>query len=168
MHQFSRVRRRSRNGKITGEKETISRRVYVHVYYSPGNEAKKELAFRKDLFELKAQVEGGKTEFTESAQKKIDKCLTYSRKGRGGQLKVGFNDEATAEVKKYFSYFTLVSNQTMDTFTALENYRLREKSKNSLSCKREGSTVHDHAPGIWTICAEDNSHNLSRWAIIVC
>ena len=127
MHQFSRVRQRSRNGKAAGEKETISRRLYVHVFYSPDNDAKKELTFRKDLLELKAQIEEGKDEFTESAQKKIDKYLTCSRKGRGGRLKVGFNDEAITEAKKYFGYFTLVSNQTMDTFTALENYRLREK-----------------------------------------
>ena len=127
MHQFDRMRQRSRNGKVAGEKETISRRLYVHVYYSPDNEAKKELAFRKDLLELKAQVEEGKTEFTESAQKKIDKYLNCSRKGRGGHLKVSFNDEAIAEAKKYFGYFALVSNQAMETFTALENYRLREK-----------------------------------------
>jgi len=127
MHQFRRTRQRSRNGKAAGEKETISRRLYVYVYYSPDNEAKKELAFRKELLELKTQIEEGKTEFTESAQKKIDKYLTCSRKGRGGQLKVGFNDKAITEAKKYFGYFALVSNQTMDTFTALENYRLREK-----------------------------------------
>lgn len=127
MHKFSRIRQRSRNGKVAGEKETISRRLYLHVYYSPDNEAKKELAFRKDLLELKAQIEGGETEFTKSGQKKIDRYLTCTKKGRGGQLKVGFNDEAIAEAKKYFGYFALVSNQTMDTFTALENYRLREK-----------------------------------------
>jgi hypothetical protein len=127
MQQFSRVRRRSRNGKVAGEKETISRRLYVHVYYSSDNEAKKELAFRKDLLELKTQVEEGVNEFTDSAQKKIDKYLTCSKKGRGGQLRVGFNDQTVAKAKKYFGYFALVSNQTMDTFTALENYRLREK-----------------------------------------
>ncbi len=127
MHEFSRIRQRSRNGKVAGDKETFSRRLYVHVYYSPGNEAKKELTFRKDLLELKAQIEDGTTEFTKSAQKKIDTYLTSSRKGRGGKLKVGFNDEAIAEAKKYFGYFALVSNQTMDTFAALENYRLREK-----------------------------------------
>jgi transposase len=127
MHEFSRIRQRSRNGKVAGDKESFSRRLYVHVYYSPDNEAKKELAFRKDLLGLKAQIEDGVTEFTKSAQKKIETYLTYSRKGRGGKLKVGFNDEAIAEAKKYFGYFALVSNQTMDTFTALENYRLREK-----------------------------------------
>jgi len=127
MHLFTRIRQRSRNGKAAGEKETISRRLYVHVYYSPDNEAKKELAFRRDLLELKAQIEEGKSEFTESAQKKIEKYLICSKKGRGGRLKVGFNDKAIAEAKKYFGYFSLVSNQAMDTFTALENYRLREK-----------------------------------------
>ena len=127
MHEFNRIRQRSRNGKVAGEKETFSRRLYVHVYYSPDNEAKKGLTFRKDLLELKAQIADGTTEFTKSAQKKIDKYLICSRKGRGGKLKVGFNDEAIAEAKKYFGYFALVSNQTMDTFTALENYRLREK-----------------------------------------
>ena len=127
MHEFSRVRQRSRDGKVAGEKETFSRRLYVHVYYSPDNEAKKELAFRKNLLELKAQLEEGTTEFTKSAQKKIDRYLICSRKGRGGQLKVGFDDKAIAEAKRYFGYFALVSNQDMDTFVALENYRLREK-----------------------------------------
>ena len=83
MHRFSRERRRSRNGKVAGEKETIQRRLYAHVYYSPDNEAKKELAFRKGLLELKAQIEEGETEFAKSAQKKIDKYLICSRKGRG-------------------------------------------------------------------------------------
>ena len=127
MHDFSWLRQRSRNGKVAGEKEIFSRRLYVHVYYSPDSEAKKEVTFRKDLLELKAQIEGGTIEFTQSAQRKIDKYLICSRKGRGGKLKVGFNDEAIAEAKKYFGYFALVSNQAMDTFTALENYRLREK-----------------------------------------
>ena len=127
MHQFSRERQRSRNGKVAGEKETIPRRLYVHVYYSPNNEAKGELSFRKGLLELKAQIEGGEVEFTKSAQKKIDKYLICSRKGRGGKLKVGFNDKTITEAKKYFGFFALVSNQTMDKFTALENYRLREK-----------------------------------------
>jgi hypothetical protein len=127
MHEFSQVRQRSRNGKVAGEKETFLRRLYVHIYYSPDNEAKKELAFRKNLLELKAQLEDGITEFTKSAQTKIGKYLICSRKGRSGQLKVGFDDKTIAEAKKYFGYFALVSNQAMDTFEALENYRLREK-----------------------------------------
>lgn len=126
-HEFSRRRLRSRGGKASGESETFSRRLYVHVFYSPDNDAKRELAFRKDLLELKSQMEDGVVEFTKSAQRKIDKYLVYSKIGRGGQMRIGFNDYAIAEAKKYFGYFALVSNHTMDTFTALENYRLREK-----------------------------------------
>jgi len=126
-HEFTWERRRSRNGKSSGETETFSRRLYVHVFYSPDNEAKKELSFRKGLLELKTQVEDGTVEFTQAAQKRIKKYLVTSTKGRGGQLQVGFNDDAIAEAKKYFGYFALVTNQTMETFTALENYRLREK-----------------------------------------
>jgi hypothetical protein len=33
--------------------------LYVHIFYSPDNDAKKELSFRKDLLELKAQLEDG-------------------------------------------------------------------------------------------------------------
>jgi transposase len=127
MHEFSRTRQRSRNGKFSGCDEAFSRRLYVHVFYSPANEAKKELAFRKDLLELKTQVENGIMEFSKSAQQKIEKYLICSKKGRGGKLKVNFNDHAIGKAKRYFGYFALVSNQAMDTFTALENYRLREK-----------------------------------------
>lgn len=138
MHEFSRVRQRSRNGKVAGENDTFSRRLYVHVYYSPDNDAKKELAFRKDLLELKAQIEDGAVEFTKSAQRKIEKYLVCAEKGRGGQMKVAFNDEAIAEAKKYFGYFALVSNQTMDTFAALENYRLREKIEELFAVQKGG------------------------------
>jgi len=127
MHTFSKVRQRSRNSKSAGEKETFQRRLYVHIYYSFENEAKKELAFRRDLLDLKAQIESGIVDFTPTAQRKIEKYLTHSRQGRGGILKIGFNNSAIAETKKYFGYFALVSNQAIDTFLALENYRLREK-----------------------------------------
>ncbi len=138
MHEFSRMRQRSRIGKASGEKETFSRRLYVHVFHSPDNGAKKELAFRKDLIELKAQMEDGVTEFTKSAQRKIDKFLVCSKTGRGGQLKIGFNDNAIAGAKKYFGYFALVSNQAMDTFTALEDYRLREKIEELFADQKGG------------------------------
>lgn len=137
-HEFSRVRQRSRNGKAVGEKETFSRSLYVHVFYSPDNDAKKELDFRMDLLELKAQVEGGVTEFTKSAQRKIEKYLVCSTKGRGGQLRIGFNDKAIAEAKKYFGYFALVSSKAMDTFVALENYRLREKIEELFAVQKGG------------------------------
>ena len=127
MHEFNRTRQRSRNGKVAGEEDFFTRRLYIHIFYSPDNEAKKELAFRKDLIELKAQLENGNTEFTTSAQRKIKQFFICSRSRRGVLKRVDFNDKAIAEEKMFFGFFALVSNQVMDTFTALENYRLREK-----------------------------------------
>jgi len=138
MHEFSRVRQRSRNGRASGEKETFTRRLYVHIFHSPDNDAKKELAFRKGLLELKAQMEAGVTEFTKSAQNKIAKYLVCSKMGRGGEAKIGFNDDAITEAKKYFGYFALVSNQAMDTFAALGDYRLREKIEELFADQKGG------------------------------
>jgi len=138
MHDFIWERKRARNGKAVGESEIFTRRLYVHVFYSPDNEAKKELSFRKDLLELKAQVEAGNSDFTKSAQRKIDKYLVTTRKGRGGRLKIGFNDKAIVEAKKFFGYFALVSNQTQETFTALKNYRLREKVEEVFGVEKGG------------------------------
>ncbi len=33
--------------------------------------------------------------------------------GRGGQMKIGFNDNAIVEAKKYFGNFALISNQAI-------------------------------------------------------
>ena len=51
---------------------------------------------------------------------------------------VRFNDKAIVEAKKYFGYFALVSNQTSDPFTALENYRLREKIEELFAVQKGG------------------------------
>jgi hypothetical protein len=53
-------------------------------------------------------------------------------------MKIGFNDNAIAEAKRYFGYFALISNQTMDTFAALENYRLREKIEELFADQKGG------------------------------
>jgi len=127
MQEFERIRQRAHNGKSKGDKEIFSRRLYVHVFYSPNNTNKYDAAFRKKKFELKAQIEEGETEFTEQAKKRIKKYLICSRAGRGGKMKVSFNEPAYIKAKKYYGYFALVSNQSIDTFEALKNYRLREK-----------------------------------------
>ncbi len=69
----------------------------------------------------------GGDDFTASARKRIEKYFVVSRLGRGGRLKVSFNEEAVAEAYRYFGYFALVGNQPLETFEAREDYRLREK-----------------------------------------
>ena len=55
----------------------------------------------------------------------------------------------------------------MDTFTALENYRLREKIEELFAVNKGGLMAHGRAHGIPTICGEDNLCSLSHWDTIV-
>jgi len=88
------------------------------------------------LIELKSQLENGIDDITSSTQKKVDRYFINNKKGRAGKLKIAFNDAAIIEAKKYFGYFTLVSNHAMNSFEALENYRLREKIEELFSTQK--------------------------------
>ncbi len=146
-HEFSQERKYSTSKGKAGEKEVFQRKLYVHVFYSANNYARQEANFCEDLLALKVQLENGITDFSKSAQKKIDKYLTLSRVGRGGKLKISFNDEKIAEAKKYFGYFALVGNQTAETFTALEDYRLREKIEELF--KEQKNRFDGTRPRVW-------------------
>ncbi len=146
-HEFSQERKYSTSKGKAGEKEVFLRKLYVHVFYSANNYARQETNFCEDLLALKVQLENGITDFTKSAQKKIDKYLTLSRVGRGGKLKISFNDEKIAEAKKYFGYFALVGNQATETFTALEDYRLREKIEELF--KEQKNRFDGTRPRVW-------------------
>lgn len=108
--------------KRGGGEETVSRRLWVHVFRSPDVRAKRECEFNRRLVEVRGLLERGE-ELSPSAQRWADRYLVVSRGGR----KVACNDEAIREARKSFGFFALVTNQRMDTFEALRNYRLREK-----------------------------------------
>lgn len=147
MHQFKFTRQRTRGGISAGEAETFSKRLYVHVFHSQDNMGKKAVAFDESLLKLKRQLEEGVTDFTPAAQKKIDEYLVLSRLGRGGHLRVDFNEAAIAEARKYFGYFTLVGNQPMDTFEALEDYRLRERVEEAFADQK--GALDSRKPRVW-------------------
>lgn len=147
MHTFTWQRQRRRAEKQAGDDEVMQRRLYFHVFKSNDLVSKHEVSFRQRLMELKRQVEEGVPEFTEAAQKRIDRYLVQSRVGRGGNLHVTFNEEECAGARKYFGYFVLVSNSAMDVFEALENYRLREKIEELF--KNEKESVDGRRPRLW-------------------
>ena len=147
MHQFKFTRQRTRGGVSAGDTETFSKRLYVHVFYSQNNMGKKSVAFDTSLLKLKKQLEEGITDFTQAAQKKIDQYLILNRLGRGGHLKVDFNEAAIAEARKYFGYFVLVGNQPMETFEALENYRMRERIEEAFADQK--GSIDSRRPRVW-------------------
>lgn len=137
MHTFNRERQRNGKNAKRGDVETMERRLYFHVFYSDLLASQHRLEFKKQLRELKAQLEGGRTDFTEAAQKRIEKYLVLSKQGRGGHLHIDFNEKACAEAQNYFGYFVLVGNCACDTFDALTDYRLREKIEELFKCEKE-------------------------------
>lgn len=147
MHTFKWRRKRQRGEKKAGDEEEMQRRLYFHVFKSNDLVNKHEVNFRQRLLELKRQVEEGVTEFTDAAQKRIDKYLALSRQGRGGKLHVTFREEECAKARRYFGYFVLVSNSPMEVFEALMNYRLREKIEELFQDVKE--SVDGRRPRIW-------------------
>lgn len=153
MHKFSIVRQRTRGEIAAGQKEEFDRRLYVHVFYNRDNIGKDEQTLIEDLFELKQLIEKGET-LSEAGQNKADQYLVLSRGGRGGRLKVEFNEQAFEKAKKYFGYFVLVSNEALEAEEALHLYREREKieemfnvQKNSLDGKRPRVWFPDNLKG---------------------
>ncbi len=137
MHEFSFRRERSRNGVAAGEAGKFSRRLYLYAFKSSELEDKHELAFRQKLMELKRQVEEGVADFTEAARERIAKYLVCSKAGRGGRLRVSFNEAACAKAREYFGCFVLVGNTPLDVFEALEDYRMRERIEELFQAEKE-------------------------------
>ncbi len=147
MHEFSFKRERSRNGVAAGDVEKFSRRLYLYAFKSSELKDKHELAFRQKLMELKKQLEEGVPDFTAAAMERIEKYLICSRTGRGGKLHVSFNEDACAKAREYFGYFVLVSNASLETFEALENYRMRERIEELF--QDEKNSVDGRRPRLW-------------------
>ena len=146
-HEFSFRRERTRNGVAAGGTETFTRRLRLCVFKSSELWEKHEEAFRQKLMELKRQVEQGTTEFTAAAGERIEKYLVRSRAGRGGRLRVSFNEDACAEARKYYGYFVLVSNAALEVFEALEDYRMRERIEELFQAEKENAD--GRRPRLW-------------------
>ena len=147
MHNLSFVRKRTRGGIAAGDEEHFTRRLYVHVFYSLDNYGKKKEALERALFELKEQLEEGKDDFTDSALRKIQKFCIVKKTGRGGRLKVEFNEQAIAEECRYYGFFALVGNQPIETFVALMYYRQRERIEDTFSLQK--GSLGGRRPRTW-------------------
>jgi hypothetical protein len=125
MREFTRVRKYAskKAGLSAGDKETFSRRVYLHIYFNATRRAEEDSSFDGDLVSIKALLEGSEP-LSEAAQKKAGRYLVV--KTRGGKVSVSFNEKAIDEAKRYHGYFALVSNSEKDAFSALAKYRKRE------------------------------------------
>lgn len=107
------------------KKDTISeqRRIYIHYYYNIDKAAEDEKAFDKGLIALRQELESGKRNPDhEKHYKKYFETKTTPKRG----TKVTIKEEALRQAKRYFGFFALLTNETMDAITALELYRNKD------------------------------------------
>ena len=107
------------------KKETLKepRRIYIHYYYNIDKAAEEEKAFDRKLMVLRRELESDKRIPEHEAQyKKYFDVKSTPKRG----IKVMIREEAVLQAKKYFGFFALLTNETMDAATALETYRNKD------------------------------------------
>lgn len=107
------------------KKETLKepRRIYIHYYYNIDKAAEEEKAFDRKLMALRRELEFGKRIPEHEIQyKKYFDVKTTPKRG----TKATVREDATLQAKKYFGFFVLLTNETMDAATALETYRNKD------------------------------------------
>ena len=77
---------------------------------------------------------------TKAEQRIADKYLI--EKTVRGRLNITLDDKAIMEETRYYGYFVLVSNEKMDAFSALREYRLREKTEESYRLDKQSNDAH--------------------------
>ena len=100
-----------------------SRRIYVHYYYNIDKATEDEKAFDRRLLRLRRELESGKrVPEHEKLYRKFFETKTTPKRGTKATVK----EDEVVKAKRYFGFFALVSNETMNAITALELYRNKD------------------------------------------
>lgn len=95
---------------------------------------------------------------------RIAKYLNLSRTGRGGRLKVIFNEEVIVKVYWHFRYFAPVVSQAQETLEELVGYRLGKRGDVGRDDQRDALAEVAIASGIRTITdASSLPNSLPFW-----
>lgn len=106
-----------------GDTRFETRRIYIHYYYNIDKAAEDEKAFDRKLIAMRQELESGhRVAEHESFYKKYFETKTTPKRG----TRVTVNEEAVTKAKRYYGYFALMTNETMDAITALELYRNKD------------------------------------------
>ena len=109
--------------RYKGDKLEEKRRVYIHLYYNIDRAAEDQKNFDRRLMKLKRELLSGKHDQRhENQYKKYFMVKSTPVKG----IEVMVNEEAVKKAKRYFGFFALLSNEKMDSITALELYRNKD------------------------------------------
>jgi transposase len=103
--------------------QTGQKRMYIHYYYNIDKAAEDEKAFDRKLTDLHRELESGQRNPEHEKQyKRYFDVKTTPKRGTKATLK----QEVVDKAKRYYGFFALISNDTMDAMTALEIYRNKD------------------------------------------
>ncbi len=113
----------SQEHQYKGDAREESRRLYIHYYYNIDKAAEDEKDFDRQLLALKQELESGKR--VSEHEKLCQQYFTIKTTPiRGTPVKV--REEIVSTAKRYYGFFALITNETMDAVTALELYRNKD------------------------------------------
>jgi transposase len=114
---YSQVRRYK--GDVLEEK----RRVYIHFYYNIDRAAEDQKDFDRRLMTLKRELVSGerKPEHEKLYKNYFEVKFTPVR-----GIRVTVREDAVKKAKRYYGFFALLSNDKMDSITALDLYRNKD------------------------------------------
>jgi len=111
-----------------------SRRIYIHYYYNIDKAAEDEKSFDRNLIALQRELESGKR-IPEHENQYRKYFATKSTPKRGIQITV--KSEVLMAAKRYYGFFALLTNETVDSLAALEIYRNKDVAEKAFSNLKE-------------------------------
>ena len=148
MHTFNYVRQRGseKSGLAKGETEEITRRLYVHIYFSSTKKADEDVKFRKQYDNVYSDLLSGAL-LDKDDQSFADKYMKIRYWG-DRIIEIQPNRPAIRKRGRYHGFLVLVSRKEKDTNRALEKYRAREYVEEDIkNGKYHAGTNH---PRVWT------------------
>ncbi len=100
-----------------------SRRLYIHYYHNIEKAAEDEKDFDRRLIALKQELESGKR-VPEHEKLYQQYFITKTTPKRGTHVQV--NEKSVRQAKRYYGFFALITNDTMDAVPVLELYRNKD------------------------------------------
>lgn len=114
--------------------QTGQKRIYIHYYYNIDKAAEDEKAFDRKLMALRSELESGHP--VQEHERQYRKYFDFKTTPKRG-TKVTVKQESVDKAKRYYGFFALLSNETMDAISALEIYRNRDVVEKGFSNLKE-------------------------------
>ena len=148
MHTFQYVRQRgsAKSGLSRGETEDVTRRLYVHIYFSSMKKADEDVKFRKQYDAVYSDL------FSGAMLDKDDKAFAdkYMKIRYWGDriTKIDPDRKAIQKRSRYHGFLVLVSHKEKDANRALEKYRAREYVEEDIKNGKYHAGMNH--PRVWT------------------